>query len=70
MYRIERDGKPIGFQGTYNECWKHLHDISYGASVDWLIAHEGYAIVPFSEGEMKQYNQEQHQQCWRLFYGR
>lgn len=46
VYMVTRDGTPTGTQGTYNECWLAIHKASSGASVEWQMKHEGYAIVP------------------------
>lgn len=43
---VTRDDVKVFGPATYNDCWLHIHKGSSGNSVDWLVRHEGYAIIP------------------------
>lgn len=50
LFYLKRDGRPIYGPDSHDRCWTRLHRLSSGASVDWLLAHEGYSIEPAPAG--------------------
>lgn len=45
QWHVTRNGKSTGDVGTWMDCWRAIHKGSWGASVEWLMRHEGYVIV-------------------------
>ena len=44
-YTLMRDGSPVLTDATEQNIWAYLH-AAHSSSVDHLLRHEGYKIVP------------------------